>query len=71
METLGLADGDVLHLRHQLLHLTAATIDEAQRYMTRRPAMVVHSFSESHRWFDGFQEFACAVNAPVSNPIPE
>ena len=67
-ETLGLADGDVLQLRYQLLHRTAATIYEAQRYKVRRAVMVVHSFSESHRWFDDFREFAGAVGAPVSNP---
>ena len=67
-ETLGLADDDVLYLRYQLLHRTAATIYEAQRYRVRRAVMVVHSFSESHRWFDDFREFAGAIGAPVSNP---
>ena len=66
-ETLGLADGDVLHLRYQLLHRTAATIYEAQRYRIRRAVMVVHSFSKSHRWFEDFQKFAGAVRAPVSD----
>lgn len=67
-ETLGLANRGVLHLRYQLLHRTAVTIYEARRYRVRRAVMVVHSFSESHRWFDDFQEFAGAVDAPVSNP---
>ena len=67
-ETLGLADGDVSHLRYQLLHRTAATIYEAQRYRIRRAVMVVHSFSKSHSWFDDFQEFADAIGAPVSQP---
>ena len=67
-ETLGLADRGVSILRYQLLHRTAAAIYEAQRYKVRRAVMLMHSFSDSHSWFDDFQRFADAIGAPVSHP---
>lgn len=65
-KTLGLTGCDVSNLRYQLLHRTAATIYEAQRYKVRRSVMLVHSFSKNHRWFDDFQAFADAIGTPVS-----
>ena len=67
-ETLGLADFAVSTLRYQLLHRTEASVYEAQRYRVRRAVMLVHSFSDSHSWFDDFQRFADAIGAPVSHP---
>jgi len=48
-ETLGLQGHDIGGLRYQLLHWTAATIYEAQRYMTSKAIMLVHSFSADHK----------------------
>lgn len=66
-ETLGLLDSDVANLRYQLLHRTAATVYEAQRYKVCWAVMLVHSFSESHSGFDDFQAFAEAIGTPVSD----
>ncbi len=66
-ETLGLKGADVSTLRYQLLHRTAAAVYEAQRYKVRQAVMLVHSFSESHCWFDDFQAFADAMGTPVSS----
>lgn len=47
-------------LRYQLFHRTAAAVLEAQRFGTDNAAMVVHSFSQEHRWFSDFVAF-CAL----------
>jgi len=65
-ETLDLDFDAVGPLRYQLLHRTVATIYEAQRYGADCAAMLVHSFSAGHRWFDDFQQFAAALGIPVS-----
>jgi uncharacterized protein DUF6946 len=44
-------------LRYQLFHRTARAIIEAKRFRAKRASMVVHSFSQSHRWFEDFQTF--------------
>jgi hypothetical protein len=44
-------------LRYQLFHRTVAAVIESQRFKTERAAMVVHSFSQEHRWFDDFAAF--------------
>lgn len=67
-ETLGLTEGNVSKLRYQLLHRTAAAIYEAQRYQLRRAVMLVHSFSDDHRWFTDFRAFADAMGATVFRP---
>lgn len=46
-------------LYYQLFHRTAAAILEARRFGTHAAAMVVHSFSQEHRWFEDFAAF-CA-----------
>lgn len=46
-------------LYYQLFHRTAAAILEAKRFGTDTAAMVVHSFSQEHRWFEDFAAF-CA-----------
>ncbi|MEQ9261142.1 MAG: hypothetical protein RIG84_18805 [Roseovarius sp.] len=65
-------------LRYQLFHRTAAAVIEARRFGAGRAAMVVHSFSPGHRWFEDFAAF-CAflgLGAPERGrgyvlPLPE
>lgn len=45
-------------LRYQLLHRTAAAVVEARRMDTAAAAMIVHSFSPDHRWFEDFAAFS-------------
>ena len=45
-------------IRYQLLHRTASAVVEAQRFLTRSAAMVVHSFSPNNRWFEDYARFA-------------
>ena len=63
--TLGLRVADIGGIRYQLLHRTASAIYEAQRYLTERAIMLVHSFSVTDRSFCDFQAFARSMGIPV------
>lgn len=57
-------------LRYQLFHRTAAAIIEARRFNTTTAAMIVHSFSQEHRWFEDFAEFCAVLGLEVSRGQP-
>ena len=61
-EMLGLVYPPAPNLRYQLFHRTAAAVVEARGFGTAAAAMIVHSFSPDHRWFDDFADF-CEVFA--------
>ena len=57
---------EVAHdLRYQLLHRAVSALYEAERYHARHAVMLVHSFSQTHRWFEDFQTFASTLRMPV------
>ena len=56
-ETLGLVGEIPGTIRYQLLHRTASAIVEAERFTAKSAFMVVHSFSQSDRWFTDYQAF--------------
>jgi hypothetical protein len=62
-ELLQLEEGDILDLRYQLLHRTAAAILEAQRFAAHHALMLVHSFSAEDAWLDDYQAFAQRMGA--------
>jgi hypothetical protein len=62
-ELLQLDEGDILDLRYQLLHRTAAAILEAQRFAAHHALMLVHSFSAEDAWLDEYQAFAQRMGA--------
>lgn len=72
---LGLAESEVDHLRYQLLHRTCAAIFEAQGYQVPSAALLVHSFSSRHAWFEDFRSFtealgaSCEATGTISKPI--
>ncbi|NQU59042.1 MAG: hypothetical protein HQ513_17560 [Rhodospirillales bacterium] len=66
--TLGLDAEQVGDLRYQLLHRTASTVYEAQRYMAAHALMLVHSFSQKNSWFEDFAAFADGMGQPVQEP---
>jgi hypothetical protein len=45
-------------IRYQLLHRTASALIEAQRFNASTALMLVHSFSQTHEWFDDYSNFA-------------
>jgi hypothetical protein len=55
-------------VRYQLLHRTASAIYEAKRYRARHALMLVHSLSRTHRWFEDFAAFSCAMAQPSQRP---
>lgn len=63
-ELLGLDRLNVLDLRYQLLHRTAAALLEARRYRTPRAIMLVQSFCPEDTGFADFSAFAMAMGYP-------
>ena len=60
-DVLELEDEDLSNIYYQLLHRTASAIIEAKRFHAITAAMLVHSFSQEHKWFPEFQAFADAL----------
>jgi hypothetical protein len=54
---LNIADKGINHIRYQLLHRTASALIEAERFCAPHALMLVHSFSQRHKWFDDFAAF--------------
>lgn len=65
---LGLADNLDLpsSIRYQLLHRTASAIIEAKRLGAQQAMMLVHSFSQSHEWFEDYAAFASLFQTEVA-----
>lgn len=53
-------------LRYQLLHRTASAVIEAKRFCASTAVMLVHSFSQSHLWFEDFGAFAQVLGCTVA-----
>ena len=49
---------DLSDIYYQLLHRTASPIIEAQRFHATTAVMLVHSFSQAHKWFPEYCDFA-------------
>lgn len=43
--------------RYQLLHRTASAVIEAKQFCAKHAVMLVHSFSQSHQWFEDYAAF--------------
>lgn len=57
LEILGLQETQVLKIRNQLLHRAASTVIEATNITAKHSLMLVHSFSETGKWYDDYAEF--------------
>ena len=62
---LGLPETVPGSVRYQLLHRTASAIIEAKRFGASHAVMLVHSFSQSHLWFEDYSAFAALLGAKV------
>ena len=58
VDVLELQGEELSDVYYQLLHRTASAIIEAQRFHAPTAAMLVHSFSQEHKWFPEFGGFA-------------
>lgn len=65
VELLGLEGKDLTYIYYQLLHRTASAIIEAKRFHAAKAMMLVHSFSQEHKWFPEFREFAGQLGVDV------
>ena len=45
------------HIRYQLLHRTVSAILEAKKFNAENALMLVHSFSKSDEWIEGFEDY--------------
>lgn len=66
-ELLGLDEQAAGALRYQLLHRTAASLIEAERFNAQHAVMLVHSFSPTDAWFDDYTAFASQLGV-VAKP---
>lgn len=48
---------NVEKLRYQLLHRAASVIITARKFHAKYGAILIHSFSQNHQWFDDFKTF--------------
>ena len=60
-DLLQLERGALDAVRYQLLHRTASALIEADRFCAGHALMLVHSFSQTHQWFDDYVTFARLV----------
>ena len=66
IKELNLKDGIPGSIRYQLVHRTVSAIIEAKRFNTSHAMMIVHSFSQSHKWFDDYKDFLSLFNLDAS-----
>ncbi|MEK4231265.1 DUF6946 family protein [Solibacillus sp. FSL H8-0538] len=57
LKLLGLDEDSVKNIRYQLLHRAASALLEARKVNANNSLMLVHSFSETAKWFEDFTEF--------------
>jgi hypothetical protein len=62
-DKLGFGDNDCRSVRYQLLHRTASALIEAERFNARHALMLVHSFTDTHAWFEDYASFARLLGA--------
>ena len=54
---LGLDEESVLNQRYQLIHRAASALLEARNVNANNALMLVHSFSETGKWFEDYEKF--------------
>jgi len=55
---LALSVDKLLPIKYQLVHRTASALLEADRFCAKHALMLVHSFSQEHKWFEDYASFA-------------
>ncbi len=66
-ELLGLDTPPPGNIRYQLLHRTTSAVIEARRFNAAHAMMLVHSFSQTNKWFEDYNQFLSlfgSVGAP-------
>jgi hypothetical protein len=65
LKKLGLPEKIPDQIRYQLLHRLASAVIEAERFGARQAIMVIHSFSQTDKWFSDFEAFVSLYEANV------
>ncbi|WHY72874.1 DUF6946 family protein [Fictibacillus enclensis] len=70
LKLLGLEKDDILDKRYQLIHRTASALIEAKNVMANHSLMLVHSFSQTGKWFEDYADFVQLFNlSPLKDEI--
>jgi Domain of unknown function (DUF6946) len=64
-EALEVEEAKVQNIHYQLLHRATAALLEADRFNATYALMLVHSFSQTRRWFNEFAEFTGLFGKPL------
>ncbi|MEK5175472.1 hypothetical protein NST63_19945 [Heyndrickxia sp. FSL W8-0496] len=62
LNILGLHKESVGNIRYQLLHRASSAVLEARKVNARHSLMLVHSFSETRKWFEDYVNFVKLFN---------
>jgi len=57
LNKLQLKDAQIQAIRYQLLHRTASAIIMAEKFAAKNALMLVHSFSQTDKWFEDYAKF--------------
>lgn len=63
---LGLPISSIGDFRYQLFHRTVSSILEAERFTAKKAVMIVHSFSDTNKWFDDYSDFVKLINPSIT-----
>ncbi|MDZ5472413.1 hypothetical protein SM124_11705 [Bacillus sp. 31A1R] len=70
LDLLEIDEREVLDKRYQLIHRTASALIEALKVNANNALMLVHSFSETGKWFEDYAEFVTLFQlSPEKNAI--
>lgn len=70
IDLLDLQKSDVLDKRYQLLHRTASALIEAEKVNAPSAMMLIHSFSQTGKWFSDYEAFVELFNlSPKKNQV--
>jgi len=62
---------DSSDLRYQLFHRTVSSILIAKKFTAKKAIMLVHSFSQTNKWFDDYVGFIKLINSDINPKINE
>ena len=57
LKILGLNYDEVKEIKYQLLHRTVSALVEAEKLNAKNALILIHSFSQTYRWFDDYGAF--------------
>ncbi len=62
---------DINDFRYQLFHRTVSAILTAEQFTAKKAIMIVHSFSQSDKWFKDYFDFVKLINSNLNTKVNE